>query len=78
MTTGIYAWTRNPMYLGHIIFLIGLSLTLMSILAGLVTGVTAIWFHLRVLGDEKQLVGLFGTPYMEYKSRVKRWIPGLI
>ncbi len=77
VTTGIYAWTRNPMYLGHIIFLVGLSLTLMSILAVFITGVTATWFHSRVLGDEKHLVDLFGTPYLEYQSRVKRWIPGL-
>ena len=77
VTTGIYAWTRNPMYLGHIIFLVGLSLTLMSILAGLITFVNAVWFHFRVVSDEKHLVDLFGTPYMEYQSRVKRWIPGL-
>ena len=76
VTTGIYAWTRNPMYLGHIIFLVGLSLTLMSILAVLITGVTAIWFHSRVLGDEKHMMDLFGTSYLEYQSRVKRWIPG--
>ena len=77
VTTGIYGWTRNPMYLEHIIFLIGLSLTLMSILAGLITVVTALWFHFRVVNDEKHLIDLFGTPYIAYKSRVKRWIPGL-
>jgi steroid 5-alpha reductase family enzyme len=30
VSSGIYAYTRNPMYLGHIIFLIGLTLTLRS------------------------------------------------
>ncbi|MEE9143624.1 MAG: isoprenylcysteine carboxylmethyltransferase family protein [Candidatus Binatia bacterium] len=77
VTTGIYAWTRNPMYLGHIIFLVGLSLTLMSILAGLITIVTALWFHFRVTGDEKDLAKQFGQPYVDYSGRVKRWIPGI-
>jgi hypothetical protein len=41
------------MYLGHIIFLTGLALTLKSWLAALMTLIVAIWFHLRVLADEK-------------------------
>ena len=75
--TGPYAWTRNPMYLGHILFLIGLTLTLGSLLAGLLTVATAVWFHRRVLDDEKRLAELLGPDYLAYKNRVKRWIPGL-
>ena len=37
VATGPYAYTRNPMYLGHIIYLTGLSLTLRSWFAALVT-----------------------------------------
>ena len=40
--TGFYAYTRNPMYLGHVIFLIGLTLTLKSWLAALITIGTSI------------------------------------
>ena len=77
VSTGPYALTRNPMYLGHIIFLIGLTLTLRSWLAGLITIGTAIWFHLRVIGDEKKLVPRLGQPDADYLTRVRRWIPGL-
>jgi len=77
VTTGIYGWVRNPMYLGHLIFLVGLAWTLKSALAALIALATAVWFHLRVLGDEKRLAELFGSDYLEYKARVKRWIPGL-
>lgn len=77
VTTGIYAWTRNPMYLGHIIFLIGVTLSLQSWLAAIIAVVIAIWFHLRVLGDEKRLVEQFGHSYLDYRDRVKRWIPGI-
>lgn len=47
VTTGLYRYTRNPMYLGHMIFLIGLTLTLKSWLAASITVATAIWFHRR-------------------------------
>jgi protein-S-isoprenylcysteine O-methyltransferase Ste14 len=77
VTTGLYAYTRNPMYLGHIIFLTGLTLTLQSWLAGVITIAAALWFHSRVLGDEKQLVQVLGAPYANYLTNVKRWIPGL-
>ena len=75
VSTGLYAYTRNPMYLGHIIFLIGLTLTLKSWLAALLTLGVAIWFHTRVVADEKKLVHQLGKPYIVYLSQVKRWIP---
>jgi hypothetical protein len=53
VSSGLYAYTRNPMYLGHIIFLIGLSLTLRSWLAALITVAVTIWFHFRVVADER-------------------------
>ena len=77
VTTGIYAWTRNPMYLGHIIFLLGLTLSIRSLLAALITVATAIWFQLRVLGDEEKLAERLGEPYRSYHASVKRWIPGV-
>jgi hypothetical protein len=74
---GIYAYTRNPMYLGHIIFLTGLTFTLKSWLAAVITIVVAIWFHCRVLSDEKKLAQRLGQPYIDYANSVKRWIPRL-
>jgi protein-S-isoprenylcysteine O-methyltransferase Ste14 len=75
--SGPYAYTRNPMYLGHIIFLIGLTLTFHSLLAALITLTTAIWFHLRVRHDESRLLERWGEAYRRYLSITKRWIPGL-
>jgi protein-S-isoprenylcysteine O-methyltransferase Ste14 len=77
LTTGLYAYTRNPMYIGHIIFLIGLTLALNSLFAGVITVAAMFWFHYRVLQDERQLAGRFGEPYLKYIARVKRWIPGI-
>jgi protein-S-isoprenylcysteine O-methyltransferase Ste14 len=77
VTSGPFAYCRNPMYLGHVIFLIGLTLTLQSALAALITVATAVWFHLRVQRDERRLSERFQQPYAEYTARVKRWIPGM-
>jgi protein-S-isoprenylcysteine O-methyltransferase Ste14 len=66
------------MYLGHIIFLVGLTLTLKSWFAALVTIGSALWFHTRVIGDEKKLMQTLGQPYVDYLSSVRRWIPGLL
>ena len=77
VTTGPFAYCRNPMYLGHIIFLIGLTLSLQSVLAALMTVATAVWFHVRVRRDEKRLIERFGQSYLEYSARVRRWVPGL-
>jgi hypothetical protein len=77
VASGPYAYTRNPMYLGHLIYLIGLSLTLESWFAALITVAVAVWFHRRVRGDETKLVERLGPSYVVYTRSVKRWIPGL-
>lgn len=75
VTTGPFAYCRNPMYLGHIIFLTGLTLSLQSGLAALITVVVPFWYHRRVLRDEKRLKDRFGQPYLDYLGQVKGWIP---
>ena len=77
VSSGPYGYSRNPMYLGHIIFLIGLTLTLKSWIAGFITAAVALWFHRRVIGDEKKLIKVLGRPYANYLVNVKRWMPGL-
>jgi protein-S-isoprenylcysteine O-methyltransferase Ste14 len=74
---GPYRFTRNPMYFGHLIFLAGLALTFWSWFALIVLAARAIWFHRRVLQDEARLEKIFGAEYLDYRSRVKRWIPGV-
>ena len=76
VTTGPYAWTRNPMYLGHLIFFAGLAV-LLSGLAWVVFVAHAIWFDRRVREDEVGLAALFGQPYRDYSRRVRRWLPGI-
>lgn len=75
---GPYRWVRNPMYLGHMIFLAGLALLLGSWIAGAVWLAHLPWFDARAREDERHLLARFGEPYADYCRRVKRWIPGVL
>ena len=77
VTGGPYRYTRNPMYLGHLIFMAGLAVGFTSGLAAALLAFHAVWFHRRVLRDEARLEARFGSPYLAYMSQVKRWIPGV-
>ena len=76
VTDGPYRWTRNPMYLGHLVFFAGLAIML-SWPAVLVFVAHCVWFDRRARADEAHLTELFGPPYQAYAGRVKRWIPGV-
>lgn len=77
VTTGPYRLTRNPMYLGHLIFFFGLALLLLSWPAWVVFAGHLLWFDHRARGDEAHLLQVFGEPYRDYLGRVKRWVPGI-
>jgi protein-S-isoprenylcysteine O-methyltransferase Ste14 len=69
---------RNPMYLGHLSFMLGLALTFWSWFALILLGLRAARFQSRVRHDGARLETTFGAEYAAYRARVKRWIPGLI
>ncbi len=75
VTTGPYALSRNPMYLGHLLFLSGLALATGSPVA--VGGLLWQWRRLaaRVAVDEDRLERIFSDEYRDYVRRVPRWAP---
>jgi protein-S-isoprenylcysteine O-methyltransferase Ste14 len=75
---GPYRYTRNPMYLGHLIFMLGLALTFWSWFGLILFAARAAWFQHRVRADEVRLAAAFGPEYAAYRARVKRWLPGVI
>ena len=78
VTEGPYRWVRNPMYLGHLIFLAGLAAVLQSWIGAALLAYHVIWFDMRVREDEQRLEALFGDAYRDYRRRSKRWIPGIV
>jgi len=77
VTEGPYRWCRNPMYLGHLIFLSGLALFFGSWFCAAVVALHAAWFERRVRRDEAHLEQLFGDAYRGYRAHAKRWLPGV-
>ena len=77
VTEGPFRFTRNPMYLGHLVFMLGLAVTFRSYVALALLGLRAIWFHRRVMADEARLIERFGAEYTDYMRQVKRWVPGV-
>ena len=77
VTSGPYRFTRNPLYLGHLIFFAGLAVTFRSYFALALFLGHAVWFDRRVRADESRLAARFGTDYTDYMGRVRRWLPGL-
>jgi protein-S-isoprenylcysteine O-methyltransferase Ste14 len=75
IAAGPYRYTRNPMYLGHLIFMVGLVLTFRSWFALILLIARAAWFQRRVVQDERRLERTFGGEYSEYRTQVKRWVP---
>ncbi len=78
VTGGPYRYTRNPMYLGHLIFIAGLAWVFRSWIGLALLAFHLVWFHRRVRCDEAQLIKQFGEPYRAYQQRVRRWVPWLV
>lgn len=72
--TGIYAWTRNPMYLGMAIIQFGLALAFGTVMGALFTFVACGVVGATVIArEEAYLAAKFGTGYRAYAARVGRW-----
>jgi len=73
--TGIYKITRNPMYVGLAFVLSGWCIYLNSPAALIGVAGFILYIHaLQILPEERMLITLFGEEYMEYQSRVRRWL----
>ncbi len=74
VTRGIYCWTRNPMYLGLLLALLGWAIFLANLaaLAGLPAFVA--WMNRFQIGpEERALAQKFGPEYTSYCGCVRRW-----
>ena len=73
VTTGIFAFSRNPIYVAFGLVLLGQFLVFPNWIL-LVYLVTAIWlFHRQILREEEYLRSHYGRPYSEYCDQVRRY-----
>jgi len=75
VTTGLFAWSRNPIYLGDLLFLVALALWLGHWATfALIPLFVAYLNHFQIVPEEQALDKLFGDEYRAYKARVRRWL----
>ena len=75
VASGVYRFTRNPMYLAMTLALFGLGLALASPWFWLVApAAVRLVTILAIEREEAYLTRKFGAAYLDYKSRVRRWI----
>jgi len=75
-TSGAYAWSRNPLYLGGNVFaFLGMSLIARSWGGVLLTAADIVIVDVFMIRrEERQLSAQFGAAWAEYAGRVRRWI----
>ncbi|MDN6308722.1 methyltransferase family protein [Psychrobacter sp.] len=75
VTGGIYQYTRNPMYLGLVLILLGWGFYLSHFLSFMLTPVFMIYMRrFQIQPEERMMSQKFGKHYEAYVSRVRRWI----
>jgi protein-S-isoprenylcysteine O-methyltransferase Ste14 len=74
VTTGLFAWSRNPIYLSDLIILLGAILWLDAILAlPLLAGFVWLIQTRFILDEEARLTATFGPEFDLWASRTRRW-----
>jgi protein-S-isoprenylcysteine O-methyltransferase Ste14 len=75
VTSGIYRRTRNPMYLGALVALLGWAVFLANAVAFIMTPLFVVYMNRFQIGpEERALTALFGPQFSEYCSKVGRWL----
>ncbi|WP_422879670.1 methyltransferase family protein [Noviherbaspirillum cavernae] len=75
VSAGIYAFTRNPMYLGFLLGLSGWAVYLSNAAAFLALPFFVLYLNrFQIAPEERALQTLFGGEFSAYRGRVRRWI----
>jgi protein-S-isoprenylcysteine O-methyltransferase Ste14 len=75
VTTGVYRYTRNPMYLGMALVLAGIAIYLAELTAFLMLALFVRFIsRYQIQPEERILAEKFGDDFQEYMDRVGRWL----
>ena len=75
VTSGVYRFSRNPVYLGFLLILVGLPLDIGSYWGFLLAPVMLFLFNRLVIEPEEALLTRkYGEEFRSYQSKVRRWI----
>jgi protein-S-isoprenylcysteine O-methyltransferase Ste14 len=80
ITTGPFAYVRNPLYVGNMLLYAGVGIMSMALFPWLLLA-AVLWFVMQytliVLQEEEYLAGHFGEAYATYRRNVHRFLPRL-
>ncbi|MDP2138146.1 MAG: isoprenylcysteine carboxylmethyltransferase family protein [Candidatus Didemnitutus sp.] len=75
VVSGIYRWTRNPMYLGVLLLLASGALFFANALGFLFLPCFVLYLNrFQIAPEEAALAARFGAEFAAYRTRVRRWI----
>lgn len=75
VTSGLYRYSRNPMYLGVLLILSGWAIGAASMGLAAYAGALGLAFQLRILYyEEPVLQRLFGEAWLAYRQTTRRWL----
>lgn len=71
---GIYRFSRNPIYAGDLLMLLGWGVWLSNLLSLVLASLFVVYMNrFQIEPEERALAALFGPAYDDYRSRVRRW-----
>lgn len=75
VTSGPFRFSRNPMYLGILIWLIGFAVLLGSLVVFFMSLIIFLLAQFILIPiEERRMEQIFGEDYKEYRGRVRRWL----
>ena len=75
VTSGIYKYSRNPMYLGMIMIIISTAVYYLNFYSLLTPFIFYFWINrFQIKREEVFLEEKFGQEYLSYKTKTRRWI----
>ena len=75
VVTGLYKFSRNPMYVAVTLILIGWAMLYRTPALWTYAAIAAVLFHLRIVFfEERYLARTHGDAFARYKTKVGRWV----
>ena len=75
VTSGIFKYSRNPMYLGMLMIIISTSIFYLNIYSILTPFLFVFWINkFQIKREEVFLTKKFGKEYLSYKNKTRRWV----
>ena len=73
-TQGLYQVSRNPQWISLATMLLGACIAIGSWVAIVLLLIAALFYHFRILGEERACLHSYGKAYQDYMKRVPRYV----